>query len=135
MDSQLGFHFDSDKSNHLSPNYGTRLVQNQRLTHHHNCLWDIFFCSLQTLTTTKDMKLAILTLLLALRMGTDQPQLMSHCDNFFFHCRSIEQIKRMTLRRKMTWIEGATLILKKYECMTTLQLEHFMSFFQWDERG
>ena len=63
------------------------------------------------------------------------PRLMSHCDNVYFHHRSIDQVKNMTLRKKTNWIEGANLILTKYERTNTLQSAHFASYFQWDDEG
>lgn len=57
---------------------------------------------------------------------------MAHCDNAFFKKHGVDRVKNMTIRRKLTWITGANLILTKYDRAQTSQADRFMSFFQWD---
>jgi hypothetical protein len=59
-------------------------------------------------------------------------RLMDHCDNFYFAKYSSEQLKNMTLHRKINWVAGANLILTKYKRAITVQSAKFQSFFQWD---
>jgi hypothetical protein len=59
-------------------------------------------------------------------------RLMAHCDNLYFNKHPPEQLKKMTLHRKINWVAGANLILTKYERAMTVQSAKFKSFFQWD---
>jgi hypothetical protein len=47
------------------------------------------------------------------------PRYMAHCDNYYFTKQGCENVKKMTIRRKINWIAGANLIMAKYDRVPT----------------
>jgi hypothetical protein len=59
-------------------------------------------------------------------------RMMTPCDNLYFTKHGKDQVKRMKLHRKINWVEGAKLLLVKYDRLDTEQAARFTSYFQWD---